>query len=67
LFEPLRHRAQKFGVFEGGLRSHSFFWGPGVLPAGAAGRVYDGMFHLVDYYALFAGLAGVSTANTGPA
>ena len=50
-------------MFEGGLRSHSFFWGPGVLPAGAAGKVYEGMFHLVDYYALFAGLAGVSTAR----
>lgn len=25
------------------------------------------MFHLVDYYALFAGLARVSTANKGPA
>jgi len=45
-------RGAKFGVFEGGVRSHSFLWGPGVLPDGAAGKVYEGMFHLVDYYAV---------------
>ena len=59
-------RGAKFGVFEGGVRSNSFLWGPGVLPDGAAGKTYNGIFHLVDYYATFAHLAGVSTAGTGP-
>ena len=45
-------RGAKFGVFEGGVRSHSFLWGPDVLPDGAAGKVYEGMFHLVDYYSV---------------
>jgi hypothetical protein len=28
--------------------------GQGVLPDSAAGKTFDGIFHLVDYYATFA-------------
>eukprot|EP01051_Picozoa_sp_SAG22_P038945 SAG22_NODE_20244_length_267_cov_0.619048_1_plen_45_part_10 len=37
-----KQRGAKFGVLEGGVRSNSFIWGPGVLPDGAAGKVYNG-------------------------
>lgn len=60
-------RGAKFGVFEGGVRSHSFVWGPGVLPRMPEHRTYQGMLHLVDYYTTFAGLAGVDVSQTGPA
>jgi hypothetical protein len=53
-------------VFEGGVRSNSFLWGPGVLPPTAAGATFDGIFHLVDYYSTFAAIAGVNTDHTGP-
>jgi hypothetical protein len=59
-------RGAKFGVYEGGVRSNSFLWGPGVLPPTAAGKLFDGIFHLVDYYATFAAIAGVPTTGTGP-
>ena len=53
--------------YEGGVRSNSFMWGPGVLPSTAPGKMFDGLFHLVDYYATFAAIAGVDTGGTGPA
>ena len=60
-------RGAKFGVYKGGVRSNTFLWGPGVLPDTAPGKVYNGIFHLCDYYATLASVAGASTDNTGPA
>jgi arylsulfatase I/J len=65
-------RGAKFGIFEGGVRSFSFVWGPGVLPsnrdarAGRGPRMYLGIVHLADWWVTFAGLAGVNATDAGP-
>ena len=50
-------RGGKFNLFEGGVRVPGFVAG-GALPSTARGTRLDGLIHLCDYYATFAGLAG---------
>jgi arylsulfatase I/J len=55
-------RGGKGSVFEGGVRVASFVTG-GFLPKEVRGRWLDGLMHICDWWATFAGLAGVSGAT----
>jgi len=53
-------RGGKYSQYEGGIRVNAFISG-GFLPPAVRGTKLNAMVHVVDWYATFAGLAGVST------
>ena len=55
-------RGGKFSDFQGGTRVVSFAAG-GFLPPKMRGTIESGHIHIADWYATFAGLAGVSSAT----
>ena len=51
-------RGHKYSWFEGGVRAASFVASP-LLPAAVRGTRSDGLFHISDWWATFASLAGL--------
>jgi hypothetical protein len=60
-------RGGKYTFWQGGVRAVGFVGGgDNFIPAARRGTVWDGQMHAADWYSTIAGLAGVSTENTGP-
>jgi arylsulfatase I/J len=55
-------RGGKYSVFEGGIRVAAFVSG-GLIPSQLRGTVNNGIIHIADWYATFAGLAGVDPTD----
>lgn len=58
-------RGGKGNDFEGGVRTAAFAAG-GLIPAAMRGTRQEGYVHVCDWYATFAGLAGVAVADNVP-
>mmetsp|Transcript_17250 Transcript_17250/g.55488 ORF Transcript_17250/g.55488 Transcript_17250/m.55488 type:complete len:359 (+) Transcript_17250:348-1424(+) len=52
----------KYSDWEGGVRANAFLAG-GALPPAAAGKAYDGLFSVADWYSTFCELAGEDPAD----